>query len=308
MTVLLCDVSDVPCGEGNADPEVEMERLKHTRRTFLGAAMAAAAVPAFHSRPHARAARAAAGRTLKIGIASYSMRKFTLDQALDMAKTVGVKHMTFKDVHIPRTDPPEAIVAARRKIEAAGITIMGGGTITMKNEPDQIRKDFEYAKLAGFPLIYASPDPAALDLVEQLVRQHDIKLAIHNHGPEDKWYPAPIDAYNAVKGRDRRMGLCVDIGHTSRTGTDFIQAIVDLKDRVYDLHVKDLSDPKVSDSQVEVGRGVFDFPRLFRALLQIGYDGQVGLEYEIKEDAPLPGMIESVAYMRGVLAGVRQTT
>jgi sugar phosphate isomerase/epimerase len=308
MTVLLCDVSDVPCGEGNADPEVEMERLKHTRRTFLGAAMAAAAVPAFHSRPHARAARAAAGRTLKIGIASYSMRKFTLDQALDMAKTVGVKHMTFKDVHIPRTDPPEAIVAARRKIEAAGITIMGGGTITMKNEPDQIRKDFEYAKLAGFPLIYASPDPAALDLVEQLVRQHDIKLAIHNHGPEDKWYPAPIDAYNAVKGRDRRMGLCVDIGHTSRTGTDFIQAIVDLKDRVYDLHVKDLSDPKVSDSQVEVGRGVFDFPRLFRALLQIGYDGQVGLEYEIKEDSPLPGMIESVAYMRGVLAGVTQTT
>jgi sugar phosphate isomerase/epimerase len=285
-----------------------MERLKHTRRTFLGAAMAAAAVPAFHSRPRARVARAAAGRTLKIGIASYSMRKFTLDQALDMARTVGVKHMTFKDVHIPRTDPPEAIVAARRKIEAAGITIMGGGTITMKNEPDQIRKDFEYAKLAGFPLIYASPDPAALDLVEQLVRQHDIKLAIHNHGPEDKWYPAPIDAYNAVKGRDRRMGLCVDIGHTSRTGTDFIQAILDLKDRVYDLHVKDLSDPKVSDSQVEVGRGVFDFPRLFGALLQIGYDGQVGLEYEIKEDDPLPGMIESVAYMRGVLAGVTQTT
>jgi sugar phosphate isomerase/epimerase len=77
---------------------------------------------------------------------------------------------------------------------------------------------------------------------------------------------------------------------------------------VYDLHVKDLSDPKVSDSQVEVGRGVFDFPRLFRALLQIGYDGQVGLEYEIKEDSPLPGMIESVAYMRGVLAGVTQTT
>ena len=284
-----------------------MERLKHTRRTFLGAAMAAAAVPAFDGRPQARAARAAAGRTLKIGIA-YSIRKFTLDHALDMAKTVGVKHMTFKDVHIPRTDPPEAIAAARRKIEAAGITIMGGGTITMKNEPDQIRKDFEYAKLAGFPLIYASPDPARLDLVEQLVRQHDIKLAIHNHGPEDKWYRAPIDAYKAVEGRDRRMGLCVDIGHTSRTGTDFIQAIVDLKDRVYDLHVKDLRDPNVSDSQVEVGRGVFDIPRLFRALLQIGYDGQVGLEYEIKEDDPLPGMIESVGYMRGVLAGVTQTS
>jgi sugar phosphate isomerase/epimerase len=236
------------------------------------------------------------------------MRKFPLDQALAMASTIGIRYMTFKDVHVPRTDPPEAIAANRRKIEAAGISIMGGGTITWKNEPDQIRKDFEYAKQAGFPLIYASPDPTALDTVEQLAKQHDIKVAIHNHGPEDEWYPAPKDAYDAVKSRDRRLGLCVDIGHTARTGTDFVQAIVDLKDRVYDLHVKDLTDTKARDSQVEVGRGVFDFPRLFRALLQIGYEGQVGLEYEIKEDDPLPGMIESIAYMRGVLAGITQTT
>ena len=55
---------------------------------------------------------------------------------------------------------------------------------------------------------------------------------------------------------------------------------------------------------MEVGRGVFDVPRLFRALLQIGYDGQVGLEYEINAKNPLPGMIESMAYMRGVLAAV----
>jgi sugar phosphate isomerase/epimerase len=282
--------------------------LKHTRRAFLGTAAAAVAVPAFGAQAGRPAAAAPAARTLKIGIASYSMRKFTLDQALAMASTIGIRYMTFKDVHIPRTDSPDVIAAARKKIEAAGITIMGGGTITMKNEPEQIRKDFAYAKLAGFPLIYAAPEPAALDFIEQMVKEHDIKLAIHNHGPEDKAYPAPIDAYNAIRNRDRRMGLCVDIGHTSRTGTDFVQAIVDLKDRVYDLHVKDLSDPKDRDAQVEVGRGVFDFPRLFRALLQIGYQGQVGLEYEIKEDDPLPGMIESIAYMRGVLAGLTHTT
>jgi sugar phosphate isomerase/epimerase len=282
--------------------------LKHTRRAFLGTAAAAVAVPAFGAQAGRPAAAAPAARTLKIGIASYSMRKFTLDQALAMASTIGIRYMTFKDVHIPRTDSPDVIAAARKKIEAAGITIMGGGTITMKNEPEQIRKDFAYAKLAGFPLIYAAPEPAALDFIEQMVKEHDIKLAIHNHGPEDKAYPAPIDAYNAIRNRDRRMGLCVDIGHTSRTGTDFVQAIVDLKDRVYDLHVKDLSDPKDRDAQVEVGRGVFDFPRLFRALLQIGYQGQVGLEYEIKEDDPLPGMIESIAYMRGVLAALTHTT
>jgi len=288
-----------------------MQHLKHTRRAFLGTAAAVVAVPAFGAQAAPHGGKLAGGPgapALKIGIASYSMRKFTLDQALAMAKTVGVKYMTFKDVHLPRTDPPETIAANRRKIEAAGITIMGGGTITMKNDPEQIKKDFEYAKLAGFPLIYAAPEPAALDAIEQMVKQYDIRFAIHNHGPEDKAYPAPRDAYEAIRNRDSRMGLCVDIGHASRAGADFVQSILDYKHRVFDMHVKDLSDPKVADSQVEVGRGVFDFPRLFRALLQINYQGQVGLEYEIKEDDPLAGMIESIAYMRGVLAALTSTT
>jgi sugar phosphate isomerase/epimerase len=231
-------------------------------------------------------------------------RKFTLDEALAMARDMNVRYMTFKDVHLPRTDSADALRAARAKIEAAGITIMGGGTITMPNDPAELRKDFEYARACGFPLMFVSPDPASLDVLEALVKEFDIKVAIHNHGPEDKWYPAPADAYEAIAGRDPRMGLCVDIGHTSRTGTDFVTAIVDAKDRLLDLHVKDLSDPMNRDSQVEVGRGVFDFPRLFRALLDIGYSGQVGLEYEIKESNPTPGMIESLAYMHGVLAAL----
>ncbi len=276
-----------------------------SRRAFFGTVAAAAAIPSLTgTEAPAAIAPAPADRTLKLGVASYSMRKFTLDQALEMAQALGVRYMTFKDVHIPRTDPPEATRALRAKIDAAGITIMGGGTINMPNDPDQIRKDFAYAKHAGMPLIYASPDPAALDFIESMVRQHDIKLVIHNHGPEDKWWPAPKDAYAAVKPRDARMGLCIDIGHTIRTGTDPVQACLDCQDRLYDMHVKDLRVKTDRDSQVEVGRGVIDFPGLFRTLLKIGYQGQVGLEYEIKADDPLPGMQESIAYMRGVLAAL----
>jgi sugar phosphate isomerase/epimerase len=275
-----------------------------TRRAFFGTVAAAAAMPALTGAAGAPAAAPRAASTLKLGVASYSLRKFTLDQALEMAKALGVTYMTFKDVHIPRTDPPETTRALRAKIEAAGITIMGGGTINMKNEPEQIRKDFVYAKNAGMPLIYASPDPAALDFIETMVKEHDVKLVIHNHGPEDKWWPAPKDAYNAIKSRDKRMGLCIDIGHTIRTGTDPVQACVDCQDRLYDMHVKDLKSKTDRDSQVEVGRGVLDFPGLFRTLLKIGYQGQVGLEYEIKADDPLPGMQESIAYMRGVLAAL----
>jgi len=232
------------------------------------------------------------------------MRKLPLDKTLDMAKTLGVKYMTFKDVHIPRTDPPEVTRALRAKIEAAGITIMGGGTITLPNDPAAIKKDFEYAKNAGFPLIFVAPDPGALDTIEEMAKTYDIKVAIHNHGPEDKHWPRPQDAYAAVKSRDKRLGLCIDVGHTLRTGTDPVQACREARDRLYDMHVKDLAVKTDKDSQVEVGRGVIDFPSLFKTLVDIGYQGQVGLEYEINENNPLPGMIESIAYMRGVLAAI----
>jgi sugar phosphate isomerase/epimerase len=278
-----------------------------SRRAFLGTAAAAA-----WTTLGPPALREAEGRTqdpggasrLKIGVASYSMREFTLDQALEMARTLGVTYMTFKDVHIPRTDPPAVTRALSAKIKAAGITIMGGGTITLPNDPAQIKKDFEYAKNAGFPLIFVSPDPAALDTVEQMARTYDIRVAIHNHGPEDKHWPRPQDAYAAVKSRDPRLGLCIDIGHTLRTGTDPVDACRECRDRLHDMHVKDLKVKTDRDSQVEVGRGVIDFPALFKTLIDIGYQGQVGLEYEINAKNPLPGMIESLAYMRGVLAAL----
>lgn len=277
-----------------------------SRRAFFGTAAATAAWTTLGRASVAgRAVRLPAdGGRLKLGVASYSLRRFTLDQALGMAKTLDVKYMTFKDVHLPRTDPPETTRALRKKIEAAGITIMGGGTINLPNDRARIQKDFEYAKNAGFPLIFVSPHPAALDTIEEMAKTYDIVVAIHNHGPEDRRWPRPQDAYAAVKGRDRRLGLCIDIGHTLRTGTDPVQACRECRDRLYDMHVKDLALATDSRSQVAVGRGVIDFPALFRTLIDINYQGQVGLEYEINEDAPLPGMIESLAYMRGVLAAI----
>ena len=275
-----------------------------SRRTFFGGLAATAAWPLLSRVADASPAVPGKGAPLKLGLASYSMREFTLDQALDMAKQMGVKYMTFKDVHVPRTDPPEKTRALRAKIEAAGITIMGGGTITIPNDPVQIKKEFEYAKNAGFPLIYTDPEPAALDTIEKMAKEYDIRAVIHNHGPEDKRWPRPQDAYAAIKSRDKRLGLCVDVGHTTRTGTDPVAACRECRDRLYDMHVKDLLAATDKESQTEVGRGVLDFPGLFKTLIEIGYQGQVGLEYEINAKNPLPGMIESMAYMRGVLAAV----
>jgi sugar phosphate isomerase/epimerase len=274
------------------------------RRSLLGLA-GLAMVP---RAAWARAPRPASGHPLKLGVASYSLREFPLDRALEMCRALEVSYINLKDVHLPRTEPAEATRATCERIRAAGLTILGGGTITMKKDPAQLRRDFEYAKAAGFPLVVAAPEPDALDLVEGLAREFDIKVAIHNHGPEDKFFPAPQDAYKAVRSRDARLGLCMDVGHALRAGADPVQTARDLRDRLYDIHLKDLRDKGDRDSQTEVGKGLVDVPGLFAALREIRYEGHVGLEYEINAKDPLGGMKESFAYMRGVLDGLASSS
>jgi len=276
-----------------------------TRRAFLATAVAAGLVPAL-PRSSGATPTGPRGKThrLKLGLASYSVRNFTLDQALEMCKELDVRYINFKDVHMPMTDPPDALMAARKKVEAAGLTIMGGGTITLKNDEAQVRKAFEYARNAGFPLMVVAPEPEAFDIIEKMIKEFDIKVAIHNHGPEDKSFPAPQDAMKRLTGRDKRFGLCMDIGHATRAGVDPVKTVDECKERLLDLHVKDLSVKTDRDSQVEVGKGLLDIPGLFRALEKIGFPGHLGLEYEINETSPLVGMKESFSYMRGVLDAI----
>jgi sugar phosphate isomerase/epimerase len=279
-----------------------MDSTPSSRRTFLTTTLSAAAVAAAPARSQATPSgpRGKAYR-LRLGLASYSTRKLTLDQTLELCRDVDIAYINLKDFHLPMTDSPEAIAAARTKIEAAGVRIMGGGTITLKNDPAQVRKAFEYARLGGFPLIVGAPEPAAFDTIEAMIREFDIKVAVHNHGPEDKSFPAPQDAYKLLKGRDKRFGLCMDVGHAARAGVDPVKTVDECEDRLLDVHVKDLKDKANKDSQCEVGKGAFDIPALFRALLKIGFPGHVALEYEINAEDPRVGIRESFSYMRGVM-------
>jgi sugar phosphate isomerase/epimerase len=293
-------------------------RSKLSRRDVFGVGVAlggaAVTAPLWAAASAAQSTGGAAGvagrkvSPFKIGVASYSLRQFPREKMIEMLKGLGVKYVTLKDVHLARTDTPEQTRAARQQITDAGLTIMGGGTLTWKtNDEAAIRKDFEYAKNGGFPLMVCSPAPETLDTLEKLVKEYDIKIAIHNHGPEDPWYPAPADALAKLKGRDPRMGICMDIGHAVRAGADIVQSVSLAGPKLLDLHIKDLADPKSRDSQVEVGRGVLDIPGLFRALAAARFGGHVSLEYEIKANDPFAGMQESLAYMRGVADAVSLT-
>ncbi|AHG93149.1 Xylose isomerase domain-containing protein TIM barrel (plasmid) [Gemmatirosa kalamazoonensis] len=287
------------------------------RRTFLRVAAAGTAGAALGLPRAARASTASAapdapsaaapGPTapVRLGVASYSLRKFPRAKAIEMTKALGVKWINLKSVHLDYDLPAADIDAARREIEAAGLTIVGGGTITFdKDTDDGVRRYFEYAKRAGMPVMVATGAPEVMPRVERFAKQYDIQVAIHNHGPEDKHFPSPYDVLKLVKNMDRRMGLCMDIGHSTRAGADIVQAAADAGPRLLDMHAKDLKDGTAKESQCIVGEGVLPIADLFRQLVKQRYAGVVNLEYEIDADDPLPGMQRSFAYMRGVLAGI----
>jgi sugar phosphate isomerase/epimerase len=243
---------------------------------------------------------------VNLGLTSYTFRNFTRQQMIGFMKQLNVSALNPKDVkdHLPMD--PSAEAAALADYAAAGITLHAAGVIYFpKDEDDDIRAKFEYAKRAGLSVIVAGdPAPTTLPRLEKFVKEYDIRIAIHNHGPEDKVFPSPLDVLKAVKSMDPRMGCCVDIGHAVRAGTDIVEAIHEVGPRLFNMHVKDLTDFRDKESQVAVGKGIMPFRQIFEALIKTNYKGFVDLEYEIHGDDPMPGVIESFAYMRGVLDGI----
>ena len=241
---------------------------------------------------------------IRLGMASYTFRKFDRAQLLGFMKQLRMTNLNLKDMHLPM-GTPEQVKASAAELRAAGMNLTAVGTVTFnKDEDADMRAKFDYARAAGVPVIVAAPTKDVLPRLERFVREYDIRIAIHNHGPEDKVFPSPLDVLAAVQGLDERIGCCIDVGHCMRAGVDPVEAIRRVGPRVYDVHMKDLAKRTEKESQVAVGEGVMPVREMFEALIKNRYKFCVDLEYEIHETDPMPGVIESVAYMRGVLNGM----
>jgi len=242
-------------------------------------------------------------RRFELGVASYTFRKFDLDEALAMTKKVGLKYIALKSFHLALDSTPAQVKEVVAKVKEAGLELYGGGVIYMNSEAE-VNRAFDYAKAAGMKVIIGVPKPELLKLVDKKVKEYDIKVAIHNHGPTDKVYPTPASAYEKIKDLDKRIGLCNDIGHTQRAGVDPSVSAEKYADRLLDVHLKDVSAATAQGREVEVGRGVIDIPKFVGTLLKINYSGIVAFEYEKDPENLLPGLAESVGYVRGVLAAL----
>src|SRR6204780_137745 len=279
------------------------------RRDFIRSGALAAAAFAASSDVFALAGERPAAleaSPVRLGLASYTFRNFSRAQMIGFMKQLKVFALNAKDVkdHLPLDPQQEATALA--DYAAAGVRLHAAGAIYFtKDEDADIRSKFEYCKRAGIAVIVAGdPTPETLPRIEKFVKEFDIRVAIHNHGPEDRIWRSPLDVLKAVKVMDPRIGCCIDVGHAARAGTDVVQAIHEAGPRLFNLHMKDLTNFQSKESQVAVGDGIVPVRAMFEALIAIRYQGFVDLEYEVYPDDPMPGVISSFAYMRGVLAGL----
>ena len=246
-----------------------------------------------------------------LGMAGYTFNKFDLDTTLAFMKKIDVHYLCVKDFHLPLDADAEQIAAFKAKLAAADVIGYAVGPIYMKDVA-AVDKAFAYAQRLGVDLVVGvpgtwgdnTPNYEVLDRVEQKVKETNIRYAIHLHGPDMTLYPDATSIWEDVKDRDPRLGMCLDIGHNLRYGSDSIRDLKRYAKRVYDIHLKDVTAPTKAGRAAELGRGIIDFPLFIKMLRKVGYKGSVSLEYEKDMTDPFVGIAESVGYFRAV----QQTT
>ncbi len=242
-----------------------------------------------------------------LGMAGYTFVKFDIDKTLAFMKKIDVHYLCIKDFHLPIDANAEQIAQFKEKLAAHDVIGYAVGPIYMK-DVEAVDKAFAYAQRVGVDLIVGVPGVwgdkgpryDVLDRVEQKVKETGIRYAIHLHGPDMPLYPDATSIWNDVKDRDPRLGICLDIGHDLRAGSDPIKDLKRYGKRVFDIHLKDVTEGTKAGHAIELGRGAIDFPNFVKMLRKVGYKGSLSLEYEKDMTDPFIGIAESVGYFKAV--------
>ena len=278
-----------------------------SRRQALAFGLGSVAGAAIGLSPiHRLLAQEAKSAGLKLGLQIYSLRGFPVDEALAHTHQLGFDQVEFFSGMFPLDSSDEDIKAMVDKVVTGyGLTISAHGVNGFSKDAAANRKVFEFAKKAGIKNISAAPTPDSFDSLEELVKEYDIRIAIHNHGPSDRFNKV-VDLLRAVEGRDVRIGACADLGHYIRSGEKPVDVIRALAGRLYGIHLKDFAEMKENTRGVLLGQGHLDCAAVFDALIQAKFpaDGALSLEYEENPQDPIEDIRKCVATARAALKKV----
>ena len=262
-----------------------------------------------------KAACTCKGVPFKIGVAGFSFHKRSIDDALAIMKKADVHYLCVKDFHLPFSATDEQIAAFKEKCASYGVTPYGIGPIYDK-DVSKLRSRFEFAKRLGVKTIVGVPydatdekdswnkrrgSPTLLKEIDKLVKEFDIRYAIHNHGPASpEMYPDVAYGWNLIKDLDPRIGFCIDVGWEYGSGKDPAATIREHGDRIFDAHIKNFPKGEKNGSSIQLPRGKIDLVPVFKAFAEVGYTGVCSLEYEKDFEDNERAVIECIAYERGI--------
>jgi sugar phosphate isomerase/epimerase len=241
---------------------------------------------------------------VKIGIAGYTYRNFDLEQTCRMLQDMGVKYLSVKDWWLPLDATELQMDSVKQMCASYGIDGYTLGPVYMHSKAD-VDKTFAYAGRYGVPFFIGVPDYELIDYTIEKVKDTGIKVAIHTHGPDGAAFPDIYKIVELVKDPSLGVGACLDLGHCVRMGQNVAEILVDYKDWIYDIHIKDETAPTKAGQTWEMGRGVIDFRPIAKSLREIDYKGVVSMEFEKNGNDPNPGVRESIGYFRGILDATR---
>jgi sugar phosphate isomerase/epimerase len=278
-----------------------------TRRAVLAAGLSVAGAAVFGPAVAiARAATPSGGPygPFKMGLQSYSLRgigpggKPDLDAALAATRELGLHYWESYPAHIPTTSDPAAIAALKKKLDDAGVTVLGYGVVPLRNDDNNARTTLEFARAMGFEYLSADPTPDSFDLLDKLVEEYRVNIGIHNHGPGHRWEKIDTIAA-AIKDHSPRIGCCVDTGHFLRSREDPVRAVEVFGSRVYGVHLKDVKDAK---RFTILGEGDLRTALLLKTLARLNYRSGMNLEYEENAKAPMDDIRACLKATRDAIA------
>jgi sugar phosphate isomerase/epimerase len=257
--------------------------MKHLFHAFVAAALLLATV-ALPSR--------AADYKPTVGIQSWTLRNLSFDQVVAFAKKHGIRQLQLIGNHMDPKAPLEETKRKKAILDEAGLTVYTFGVAGTSMNKEENRKLFEFAKFMGIKVIVVEPgDYKILDNLEELVKEYDIKIAIHNHGITSL-YGNPAVVQQLIKHRDPRMGVCMDAGWIASTRMDVAKVFRDYNGRVYDIHLKDKKVTSTPNGDVatdtEVGKGDANYKGLFEELKKAKWSGVMAIETDSNGFAGAP--------------------
>jgi len=248
-----------------------------------------------------------------LGTQSYTFNRYSVFEAIEMtAKSGGRVIELYRQKVWPDEDDDtrlvpgvsdEVIEAVKQKLDEHDIIAVNYGNIPLPKDEAELRKVFDFAQKLGVKALTSEPSEEAMDLIEQMVREYGIAVAVHNHPPRPArpnyrhWDPDFV--LSLVEGRDPRVGVCADIGHYVRSDIDPTETLKLLEGRIISIHFTDVDQWGAEGEDTVAGTGVIDLPAVLAELKRQNFGGNISIEYENNWNENITDVAQFIGFVRG---------